>query len=42
MRCHEEFHAVRTVEIRSPGGRDGPHRRLVKVERRVLVGFGGT
>jgi hypothetical protein len=29
MRCHVEFHAVRTVVTRSPGGRDRPQRRLV-------------
>lgn len=29
MSCHVEFHAVRTVEMRRPGGRDGPHRSFV-------------
>lgn len=39
MSCHVEFHVVRTVDIRSPGGSDWPHNRFVIVERMVL-GFG--
>lgn len=29
MTCHVVSQAVRTVATRSPGGRDGPHKRLV-------------
>lgn len=29
MRRHVEFHAVRTVAIRRPGGNDWPHRTFV-------------
>lgn len=29
MSCHVASQAVRTVATRSPGGRDGPHKRLV-------------
>lgn len=39
MSCHVECHAVRTVEMRRPGGREGPQRRLVIEVRRE--GFGG-
>lgn len=31
---HVECHAVRTVEMRRPGGSDGPHRSLVIEEMR--------
>lgn len=42
MSCHAECQAVRTVEIRSPGGRDGPQRRLVmEVRREGFEGGGG-
>lgn len=29
MSCQVVSQAVRTVAMRSPGGRDGPHKRLV-------------
>lgn len=38
IRCHAEFQAERTVEMRRPGGSEGPHRSLVMVLR--MVGFG--
>jgi hypothetical protein len=39
MSCHAECQAVRTVEIRRPGGRDGPQRRLVMEVRREVLGI---
>lgn len=40
MSCHVECQAVRTVEIKRPGGRDGPQRSFVREVRRE-EGFGG-
>lgn len=40
MSCHVECHAVRTVEIKKPGGRDGPQRSFGREVRRE-EGFGG-
>lgn len=34
-----EFQAVRMLEIRSPGGREAPHRSLLTVVIRVFVGL---
>lgn len=34
MSCHVVSQAVRTVATRSPGGRDGPHKRLVIEDNR--------
>lgn len=36
MSCHAAFHDVRTVETRSPGGSDGPHRSLVTAVRSLV------
>lgn len=41
MSCHAECQAVRTVEIRRPGGRDGPQRSLVMEVRREGFEGGG-
>ncbi|PON66826.1 hypothetical protein TorRG33x02_266840 [Trema orientale] len=41
MRRHVECQAVRTVEMRRPGGRDGPQRSLVTEERREEGMSGG-
>ena len=40
MSCHVECHAVRTVEIKRPGGSDGPQRSFGREVRRE-EGFGG-
>lgn len=40
MSCHVECHAVRTVEIKKPGGSDGPQRSFGREVRRE-EGFGG-
>lgn len=36
MSCHAAFHDVRAVEMRSPGGSDGPHRSLVAAVRSLV------
>lgn len=41
MMCHVAFQVERTVEMRSCGGRDLPHRRLVMVVRRLGFVVGG-
>ena len=40
MSCHVECHAVRTVEIKRPGGSDGPQRSFGREVKRE-EGFGG-
>lgn len=40
MSCHAVFHAIRTVEMRSPGGSDGPHMSLVTVLRSAVAEVG--
>ena len=40
MSCHVECHAVRTGEIKRPGGSDGPQRSFGREVRRE-GGFGG-
>ena len=40
MSCHVECHAIRTVEIKRPGGSDGPQRSFGREVRRE-EGFGG-